>query len=73
MNLPYYLAIDRNGFILFVDHTNKRIVQLNESLEFSRVFIPESWGLDGADSVYLLERRLYIEECGSPSIAIFDF
>ena len=73
MNSPAYLAIDRNGFILFVDHKNKRIVQLNESLEFIRVFIPESWGLNGADSVFFHERRLYIEECGSPSIAIFDF
>ena len=73
MNAPTYLAIDRNGFILVVDHNNKRIIQLNASLEFIRVFIPESWGLNGADSVYFHERRLYIEECGSPSIAVFDF
>ena len=73
MNGPSYLAIDRNGFILVVDHNNKRIIQLNAWLEFIRVYIPGSWGLNGADSVYFHERRLYIEECGSPSIAIFDF
>ena len=61
MNVPTYLAVDRNGFILVVDHNNKRIVQLNAWLEFIRIFIPESWGLDGADRVYFHERRLYIE------------
>ena len=34
LNLPFYLAIDRNGFIFVADYGNDCIVRLNSSLEY---------------------------------------
>ena len=73
MNYPSYLAIDRNGFIFVADHNNKRIIQLNGSLEFIREFIPES-ACKRPFRMHLREdkRRLYIAGRES-NIAIFDW
>ena len=38
LNLPYHLAIGRNGSILVADLENNRIVQLNKSLEYVNEF-----------------------------------
>ena len=75
MNDPYYLAIDRNGYILVVDLNNNRIIQLNASLEFAREVIPGSVGLKQPIKIDLHEnaRRLYIAEKMEPSITILDF
>ena len=74
MNLPFYLAINRNGFILVADYYNNRIIQLNASLEFIREFIPESAGLKKPSRMHLNEdrRRLYIREFNIRNIKIFD-
>ena len=74
MNLPCYLAIDRNGFILVVDHKNDRIIQLNASLEFIGEFIPGSVGLKKPRRMHLHEdkKRLYITERDEENIAVFD-
>ena len=74
MNLPCYLAIDRNGSILIADYNNNRIIQLNASLEFIREFIPGSVGLKNPRRMHLHEntRRLYIAERDERNIAIFD-
>ena len=74
MNYPCYVAIDRNGFILVGDYYNNRIIQLNESLEFVKEFIPGSVGLNYPWRMHLHEnmRRLYIAEGGQQNISIFD-
>ena len=74
MNYPLSLAIDRNGFVLVADCHNNRIIQLNESLEFIRKFIPGSVGLERPCRMHLREntRRLFIAERDERNIAIFD-
>ena len=72
LNLPIYLAVDQNGFILVVDHKNHRIIQLNASLEFIRVFNPEFWDLVGPNKIQLLDRRAYISASSEQNITILD-
>ena len=74
MRDPAYLAIDRSAFVLVVDKSNNRIIQLNASLEFIREFVPGSVGLHSPKIMYLDEdrRRLYISEYNSERISIFD-
>ena len=74
MDVPRYLAIDRNGFILVADNRNNRIIQLNASLEFIGEFIPGSVGLINPTTMHLNEkmRRLFIAKYGEQNISIFD-
>ena len=75
MDEPCNLEVDQNGFILVADKVNNRIIQLNESLEFIREFIPGSAGLEKPRKMHLNEDRrcLYVAEYGKRNITIFDF
>ena len=75
MDFPLYLAIDRNGFILVADFNNNRIIQLNASLKFTKVFTSGSVGLKKPTRMYLHEktRRLYIADFSEKHITMFDF
>ena len=75
MNIPSYLAIDRNGFILVADQLNNRIIQLDTSLEFIREFISGSVGLKNPRRMHLHKktRRLFIGELNERYITIFVF
>ena len=66
LNLPFYLAIDRNGFIFVADLFNNRIVQLNPSLEY----ISEIGGIQKPRLLLLnVERgRLYVLDAYSPNL-----
>ena len=70
MDLPCYLAIDRNDVIRVVDFNNNRIIQLNVLLEFIR----ESAGLKKPTRMYLHEqtRSLYVADFGEDYITILD-
>ena len=70
LNLPYHLAIDRNGFIFVADRDNNRIVRLNSSLEY----ISETVGIQEPETILLNEEsgRLYVIEDNSQSLTVFD-
>ena len=70
LNMPSYLAIDRNGFILVADEDNNRIVRLNSSLEY----IGETVGIKEPFRILLNEERgrLYVIEYNNQSLTVFD-
>ena len=70
LNIPCHLAIDRNGFIFVADLNNKRIVQLNPSLEY----ISETIGIQKPYRILLDEERgrLYVIELNDKSLTVFD-
>ena len=70
LNMPTYLEIDRNGFILVADFNNNRIVQLNSSLEY----IDETVGIQEPHRILLNEERgrLYVKEYNNKSLTVFD-
>ena len=70
LNLPRYLAIDRNGFILVADQLDNRIVRLNSSLEY----ISEIGGIQEPVRILLNEERgrLYVIEDDDQSLTVFD-
>ena len=70
LNLPGYMAIDRNGFIFVMDFFNNRIVQLNSSLEY----IGETVGIQQPIHILLNEERgrLYVIENNNKSLTVFD-
>ena len=55
MNLPLYLAIDRNEFIFVADYYNNRIVRLNSSLEY----ISETVGIQQPWRILLNKERVH--------------
>ena len=70
LNVPLYLAINRNGFILVADQLNNRVVQLNSSLEY----ISETVGIQVPQRILLNEERgrLYVKEFNTKSLTVFD-
>ena len=70
LNMPFCLAIDRNGFILVADRDNNRIVQLNSSLEY----ISETVGIQKPHRILLNEDRgrMYVIEGNDGSLTVFD-
>ena len=71
---PYRIVVDRNGFILVADYTNKRVVLLNKQLEYVKDIIPASTKLDGIFTLYLDEKngRLYLSDNNNKKLVIFD-
>ena len=70
LNMPYHLAIGRNGSILVADKDNNRIVLLNASLEYMN----EIAGFKRTTRLLVnpeLE-RLYVNELNEKSITILD-
>ena len=71
---PCHLVYDANGFCLVVESGGaKRVVMLNEELEFVEELIPTSMGLKDPKRLCLDKKtkRLYVADYNSPQIAIF--
>ena len=70
LNMPSYLAINRDGFIFVADRENNRIVQLNPFLEY----VSETTGVDRPHRILLDEERgkLYAMEFSNSTIVVFD-
>ena len=70
LNMPSYLAIDRDGFIFIADRENNRIVRLNPSLEY----VSETAGVDRPRRILIDEERgkLYAMEFSNSTIVVYD-
>ena len=73
---PRQLAVCGNGHILVADYNNNRIVELNDSLTWSRDLpLPVPDGLQQPYCLYLDKSRdrLYVGECGdNKRVLVFD-
>jgi hypothetical protein len=72
---PSHLAVCENGRILVADIYNNRIVELNDSLTWSRDLpLPVADGLQGPRCLYLdkSKDRLYVGEYDGKRVLVFD-
>jgi hypothetical protein len=74
-NGPIHLAVCENGRILVADRDNNRIVELNDSLTWSRDLpLPVADGLQGPQRLHFDKSRdrLYVGESDGERVLIFD-
>jgi hypothetical protein len=74
-NCPFHLAVCENGRILVADCGNNRIVELKDSLTWSRDLpLPVTDGLQEPRCLYLdnSRDRLYVGEYGGKRVLVFD-
>jgi hypothetical protein len=74
-NRPLHLAVCENGRILVADYINNRIVELNNSLTWSRdLSLPFVDRLQRPTCLYLDKSRdwLYVGEYGAKRVLVFD-
>jgi hypothetical protein len=72
---PFHLAVCENGRILVADYGNNRIVELNDSLTWSRDLpLPVADGLQDPWCLYLDKSRdrLYVGEYNGERVLVFD-
>ena len=84
MNIPNYLAIDKEGFIFVADRINNRVLLLSPELKFEREILPKStYSLQNTPRVFLDEpsSRLMVvnsyfdsanTHCGDGHILIYN-
>ena len=75
MNVPYHLAVDKQGFILTADHYNNRVLLLSPSLTCVKELITKDRELHEPFRLCLDEKRryLYVGEWSGSQVSAFKF
>lgn len=62
MNVPYYMAVDRDGTVFVADSNNMRVILLSSELEYRRILLSERDGIRFPYRLVLDEanRRLFV-------------